>query len=535
MEEEKTLDIVGDEDSFFTADSGNIFGVAFDKIFDKDELKVFNDFEMTAKRNFKNLSPQILETYQELFLDDDGKFDENMALVFFNILNAKSKILVKSTDGGTTSYEEFIEMIDKITDDGDKLLMNRIKDYVESNYALNLDKITQETKDKKKKVNEELQFSDSHAKDLLKIAYLYRVMIPIISVYFVYNKNNLISVSEPIEDEEMQDENAEEMEFDEVNSKIFAYLFEKFARNPKALRNKLYKLTYSRISKTAYSDKRFWTAAKNVSITKETEALEIYKKLLTNALPKLSIQADRNVISFLQSVINNQIDFLFQNKFKHKLIPLTMEGNNKYGMDDDDDNNTSEFEKMEILTTRKDEGSYVIRKLNIDDVVPRIPEKFNVGVDDAEVRNIMKKINRNSIQSGIISMLTFKYFNDKDAIKYVSFYQYCYLLVACKKYLELKKFKYLPRILTSVCEKHKERVNIVGKKVRPDILSSKKYIDLFNDKYVNFAADIENPFLSIIGTIYSSVFKDDNGQELFDGTVKVAKIAEEVLDLAKLI
>ena len=33
--------------------------------------------------------------------------------------------------------------------------------------------ITQETKDKKKRVNEELQFSDAHAKALLKIAYLY--------------------------------------------------------------------------------------------------------------------------------------------------------------------------------------------------------------------------------------------------------------------------------------------------------------------------------------------------------------------------
>lgn len=537
MEEEATKipENTGDEDTFFTADSGNIFGIAFDKIFEKEELKVYDDFEMTAKRNFKNLSPQILETYQELFLDNDGKFDEDLALIFFNILNAKSKILVANAAGKNVSYEEFIGLVDSITMDGDSLLMKKIDSYVNENYKLNLDQITQETKDKKKRVNEELQFSDAHAKALLKIAYLYRVMIPIISVYFVYNKNNLISVSEDSDDIEMQDENAEELGFDEVNSKIFAYLFEKFAKNPKALRNKLYKLTYSRISKTAYSDKRFWSAAKNVSITKETEALEIYKKLLTNALPKLSIQADRNVISFLQSVINNQIDFLFQNKFKHKLIPLTMEGNNKYGMDDDDDNNTSEFEKMELLTTRRDEGSYVIRKLNIDDVIPKIPEKFNVGVDDAEVHDVMKKISRNSIQSDIISRLTFKYFNDKDALKYVSFYQYCYLLVACKKFLEAQKFKYLPKILTSVCEKHRERVNIVGKKVRPDILSSKKYRDIFNDKYANFESDIEGPFLSIIGTTYSSVFKDENGVELFDGTVKVAKIAEEILDLAKLI
>lgn len=535
MDEERTTEFSGDESTFYTKDSGNIFGVAFDRLFKMDKLNVYNEFELTSKRNFRNLAPTILETYQELFLMDDGEFNEETALIFFNILNAKWKITVNSSDGKSTSYEEFIAMLDKIINDGNSLLIKKIGNFVEANYQLDLDKITQETRDKKKKVNEELQFSDAHAKDLLKIAYLYRVMIPLVSVYFVYNKNNLLSV--PLTDdgtEPKSEDNSEELELEEVNSKIFAYLFEHFATKPTALRNKLYKLTYSRISKTAYSDKRFWTAAKNVGITKETEALDIYKKLLTNAIPKLLIQKDRNVISFLQSVVNNQIDFLFQNKFKHKLVPLTIEGNNKYSTEDEDDDDVSEFEKMELLTTRRDEGSYIIRKLNINDVVPKIPEKFKVGVDDSEVRALMKTLSRNSIQEGIVSMLTFKYFNDKDALKYISFYQYCYLVVACKKFLIEKKFKYLPKILTATCEKHKERTGIVGKKVRPDILNSKKYTDMFRDKYVNFASEIEGPFLSIIGTTYSSVFKDENGVELFDGTVKVAKIAEEVLDLAKL-
>lgn len=490
---------------------------------------------MTAKRNFKNLAPQILETYNELFLKD-GKFNEDLALILFNILHTESQILSNKTKEIPTSYEEFLQMIDKLTDDGDGLLMKTINDFVDSHYALELDKITEETKEKKKKVNKELQFSDAHAKALLKISYLYRLMIPLVSVYFTYNKASLTSVKETDEDvdEGMLDENVEELEFDEVNYKIFAYLFEKFAKNPKALRNKLYKLTYSRISKTAYSDKRFWAAAKNVAITKETEAFEIYKKLLTNALPKLSIDKDKNVISFLQSVINNQIDFLFQNKFKHKLIPLAS-NNNGYGLDDDDDDNVSEFEKMEILTTRKDEGSYIIRKLNINEIVPLIPEKLGVGVDDREVKALMKVLNRNQIQEGIISMITFKYFNDKEALKYVDFNQYCFLVIACKKYLELKKFECLPKLLTAVCEKHKERVNICGKKVRPEILSSKDYKDLFKSKYVNFSEEIEKPFMSIIGTTYASVFKDYEGNEIFNGTVKVAKIANEMVDLAKLI
>lgn len=515
----------GDRDTFFISDDGNVFGIAFDSIFEQEQLDVYNQFFMSSKRNFKNLSSLILETYNEIFLNDKGAVKEELALVLFNILNAKVNLAVNESKGTFTSYDSFIEILDKIINDGNQLLIKTIDTYVNENYALSLDKTTQETKDKKKKVNEELQFSDNHAKELLKIAYLYRIMIPVISVYFVLNKSSLVS-------EATDDEDFEELEFDDVNSNIFAHLFETFAKNPKALRNKLYKLTYSRISRTAYSDKRFWSAAKNVAITKDTEALEIYKKLLTNAIPKLSIEEDKNVISFLQSVINNQIDFLFQNKFKHKIIPL---GNNveRYGDEDDDD--VSEFERLELQMTRKDEGSYLIRKLNISEIVPTIPEKLDVGVTDIEVKELAKVLKRNSIQEEIMVILTSKYFEDKEALKFVDIYQYCYLLIACKKYLEAHKFVYLPQILTAKCEKHRERVNICGKKVRPEILKSKKFKELFDEKYKNFSEDVENPFLAFVGTTYSSVFLDDEGKEIFDSSVKVAKIAEEMLDLARLI
>lgn len=358
-------------------------------------------------------------------------------------------------------------------------------------------------------------------------------MIPIISVYFYYNKDNF---GKPTEQNEfiLTEEDADEMQFEAANSSIFAYLFEKFATNADALRNKLYKLTYSGVSKTAYSDKRFWMAAKNVGITEKTEALEIYKKLLTNAIPKLSIDGDKNVISFLQSVINNQVDFLFQNKFKYHFIPLGP-SETTYSTEDNEDSNMTEFERVEIQQSRRDEGSYIIRKMNIKDIIEKIPEKMNVGVSDAEVKDIMGKITRNSIQEEIIAALTFKYFEDKDALKYLTFYQYCYLLIACKKFLISQKYIYLPLILTAQCEKHRERVNISGKKVRPEILNSKKYTDLLQEKYPNFAEEIEKPFLAFIGTVYSSVFKDNEGNEIFNSTVKVGKIAEEIVDMALLI
>ena len=522
MEEEIKID-AGNDDSFFVAEGGIFFGIAFDKIFQRPELKPFSIFNMNSKRNFKNLSFTILETFEEIFFNEGGRFDENLELILFNILNAKAII----TGNDQTSYDDFIKLVDKITDDGDKLLIKKINTFVEENYALDLDKITASAKEKKKKVNEELQFSDKHAITLLKIAYLYRIMIPTISNYFSYNKAQFKNSGIFSENEDIED-----FEFEEINSKIFAYLFEKFADNAEALRNKLYKLTYSRVSKTSYSDHRFWAKAKNIAITKETESLEIYKKLLTNALPKLSIDGDKNIVSFFQSVINNQIDFLFQNKFKYNVSSLGTTAD-KYASEDDDI--VTDFERLEIQTTRKDEGSYLIRKLNIQEIIKKIPEYFDVSVEDAEVKILLPKLNRNTIQEEIIAMLSFKYFKDKQALKFIDFYQYCFLLIACKKYLEKHKFKYLPQMLTAICEKHKERANICGKKVRPEILSSKKYKDLFESKFRNFGEEVEKPFLAFIGTTYSSIFKNDEGEEIFDSSIKVGKIAEELVDLAFLV
>jgi len=518
----KNQSTANSKESFYLTDGGNNFGIAFDKIFEQEVLSDYNLFEMNSKRNFKNLTPMIVNTFTEIFINEKGKFKEELAVVLYNILNIKSKLMINEG----TSYEDFIKLVDIVTDSNDKLLIQVIEKFVEENYALNLDKITQETKDKKKKINEELQFSDKHAKTLLKIAYLYRIMIPIISVYFTYNKSSFAKNQEEIDSPDFED-----FQFEEINANLFSYLFEKFAKNPSAIRNKLFKLTLSRVSKTVYSDKRFWAVAKNQGITKDTETLEIYKKLLTNSIPKLMIEKDKNIVSFFQSVIINQIDFLFQNKFKYKFNTI---GNSteKYS---DDDEETSEYERLEIQMLRKDEGLFVVRKLSIEQTLKELPKYFGVDVTDDELKSAIKYLTRHSVQEKIISMITFKYFKDKMAIKFLSFNQYVYLILLVKKYLEVHKYTVLPMILLSHCEKHKERTSISGKRIRPLIQDSKKYKELFSQKYSSFSEEVEKPLSAIIATTYSSVFTDNDGKELFDSTIKVGKVADELIDLAFLI
>ena len=519
----KTINIIdyGSLDTFYTKDDGAVFGIAFDKIFEKEGLDTFNSFILTSKRYCKNLAVSIAQTYEEIFTDEGGKINNETILILFKILNAKS--IIMSTKN--FQYNKFIELLDDVMSAGDNLFSKTISKYVAENMVENMDKTTEEMREKKRKINKELQMTDAHGRDIVKLAYAYRLLIPLISEYFFYNKTSL---TQPVSDDE------DDVEYGELCSTIFSHIFDTIIDRPDALRNKIYRIVESRISKTTFSDKKFWDMLKKVAITKDTEALKIYKKVLVNAIPKIMISDNMNIVGFLQAVIHNQVDFLFQVKFKHKLVVIEGNDVNKTSTEDNDDDN-SDFEHVEFLNIRKNEGSHIIRKLNVADTVTTIPEKLGVFVEDAEVKEIVKTLKRNSIQEQIVSMVVLKYFDDPQAIKYLNFYDYAFLVLACKKFLTAHKFIYLPMILTAVCEKHKERVNICGKKVRPEIMRSKKYTELFQMKYRDFSSLVDAPFLSAIGTTYSSEFRNELGEDLFDGSVKVPKIAEEMIDLAYLV
>lgn len=518
-------EVEADNFLFSTYDDGSYFRIAFDDLFEHEKLAVYNDFDLTSKRNFKNLAKEIKNTYETLFAPD-GKFNDDATVVLLKILNSQVKI-IKTPE---MQLSDFYKIIDDICDSADGLLLNMIHEYIEANYSLNLNEITAQMKAKKRNVNDELFISDDAAKVLLEISYLSRVLIPVISQYFLYNKSSFPAkqVEDPIIDLE---ESEDELVFDDANFSIFKYVFDKIAgENADNLRNKLYKMAYARVIKTAKKAGRYWTMASNLGITVETETLEIYKKLLTNSMTKLICDKNLNIISFFSAVINKQTEFLFQNKFKHHYQLIDY---NRDMISDGDD--MSEFEKIEIRAARKDEGTLVLQKLAINNVLDHLPEIFDVPITMDEVYAMLPKIHKNTIQEKLISVIMLKYFDDTTAIKHLDALQYSKVLLCCAKYLEKHKFVLLNQILLSKCEKHRERIAITGTQINQRIHSTKLYEDLFKNKYSYFKEQIDKQLSAIIATVYCSIFKDENDNELFDSTIKVGNIAEELVGLAYLI
>lgn len=517
---------IKNEEVFSISDPVSYFRIAFDQIFEQEKLNVYNDFDLTAKRHFKNLSADILETYVQLFTED-GRLNDEATLTVLKLLSSQTKIMTSSA----MPLSEFLNILEDIISSGDEILLQIIHNFVETNYSLELDKITENMIKNKKTVNEELFISDDAAKKYLEISYLSRLLIPVISQYLIYNKSSFPVKTSNVE--VISDEPEEELIFDDVTFTIFKYIFDRIAKDDaEKLRNKLYKMVFARVIRTALPAERFWRMASNLGMSIQTEVIEIYKKLLTNSMTKLKCTENLNIVSFFSAVINKQTDFLFQNKFKYHYQAIDYSTGERMNSNDDDD--MSEFEKIEIKNARKDEGALVLQNIVIKDTIDRLPELLNVSVTEEEIRDTVSIISKNTIQEKIISLITTKYFEDTTAIKRLSAAQYAKVLLCCKKFLEAHKFVLLTQILTSKCEKNRERVGITGVKIKQKIEESKKYKVLFAKKYSAFKDLIDKQLSSLIASIYSSEFKDSDNNDLFDPSIKLGNIAEELVELVYL-
>jgi hypothetical protein len=500
---------------FYLSKKSKAFNISFSEIF-KQNLDVYNKFSMRSKRNFKNNAEIILETYEDLFLDEGGRVKNSMVMELQNILYVKSIMMTKDN----MAYEEFIDLIDFITTDN---LLDVIDGYVEDSYTLSLDEMTRKTN---KNVNPELQFQDKHAKMILKISALQKLMTPIISEYFLYNKS--IYTKKNIDFSEMEDDDLdflEEYNFEQANTNIFFYLLTKFSEEGVSLTRKIYKLVESRVSRTKYSDTGFWNMVKSRGITPESETRDIYRKIIANNIAKL--KNNSNIVSYFQSVINNSIDYLLQNKFKVKINAINLNNVNN--------DNLSEYEKLEIQMLRKDEGVVRLRKLNIQENIKTLEQELDIFITNEELNEFNKRvITKNIMQERLLSLFISRRFDDKNAVFYLDHMQYMKTLFIMIKYMERHDFILLPRILTSKVVTLNEKVTVNGKRIRPRIMKGTKFKSILDGKFGYFGEVVQSPILSIIGTLYNNDFYDEEEEQLINDNVKVQNIADEILDFIAL-
>lgn len=521
-----------DADELFSFyNDGGVFTIRFDAIFGKPLLSVYNDFNLSSKRNFKLSAGYIKESYESIFLDADGKFKPDTDITLLALLKAKADIQKAAAE---IKPEDFLTIVDSVIASGDSAILKEIRAFVDANYTLSLNEATKKMKASHKTVNEQLIISDGYAKTILCVAYLDRLFIPLISQYLFSNKKYFAEASNSANKPTATDAS---LSLETVNQTVFEHIFDVAAGSEATdIKNKIYKMVFSRLRQVSFSGRKFWTKALQYGITIDTAATEIYSKIITNSISKILITKGCNVVNFLSTICANQVMFLFSFNFREHYQPIDPTKLSETLFDaNDSEENMSEIEKMESLLGKTDEGHLVIQTMTINNVMDTIEQKMDVSVSPQEIASVMPYIHMNPIQEQLVSLLTYEYFDSPTAIRQLTAAQYCKLVICCQKFLMARKFIYLPKILLSRCIRQRDKTILTGNKIKDKISSSKRYRDLIDTKYANAKDTAERTIELIISSIYSSTFEDANGESIFDNSAKIGAVSEEVVDLCYLI
>jgi hypothetical protein len=475
-------------------DENRVLVIHFDKIFNQD-ISHFNDFLLSKKRNFVNISVMIAETINVLL-----KKCNNLSI---NYLALKYKII---TDKDIFNEKEFIESLFKTVLTEEVILL--INNEIESTYTISLDEETKRTKN----ANEELQFTDIHAKITLKTSMAMKLVIPIISEYL--NQNNI-------------------KENETLFMEIFLKIFKLFNIEGIDILNKIFKLINSRVISTRYSDKVMWSYLKNMGVNIDTLTRSFYRKIIINIVPKL--RDNTNIVKFLHVVLKNFIKFQFTVNF-----PLSYKSIN---LNQTDSEGLSDFDKMEINMARLDEGNSIINKLTISSTIKRFLNSFQIS--NNEFNYYKENIVINKLQTNLLSLFFARHMGSYNTIRNCSFDEYVLLCIIMKKWLKQNGYNIIDKFILSKPERYVEKKSINKKDFLNKLISSKKYNNILNNKYgftiqtivdsgaimQNIATLKTNKFYSLPDFIEDIV--DENEGILIDE--KIENISDEFLNFVEMI
>ena len=474
--------------------------IDFEEIFQREvEDKDLCTFSLSKRRTYVNISSSINTTLNEIFTS----CKDEIAIPYLSI---KYKMLDSSIE-----FDEEDIINDIFTDLLNQTVLNEIDNYVETNYSVNLDGDS----NRSKTVNEELQFTDEHAKIILKASRAMKLLIPVMSDFVDITGNS---------------------KSDNFFLDVFTRLFDLFIDREINITNKLYKLIDSRIVQTQYSDKVMWSYLKNMAIDTHILTRNFYKKVIVNILPKL--EPDKSIVSYLHAVIKNFITYQFRVNYKLSFKPMNLNQTDSEGLTD--------FDKLEVNMIRIDEGKSIINKLSITTQIRNLIDVFEMELSQDEIDYYKEFVHINKVQTNLLFLFFARYMGSYNTIYGCSHDEYIVLLIMMRKWLIENNFPVLAEYLTAIPEKLNEKKSINKNKFLKRLMESKKYKYLYEGKYKFILSNLVDSgvIIKTISNLKSNKFHclptyeesiDMEVVELHEIEKKIEEISDEVLSLIELI
>lgn len=327
-----------------------------------------------------------------------------------------------------------------------------------------------------------LEYTDFHAKILLKISVMQNMMIPILT-HFIMKKN--------IGPGEVKN----------VLLRAFDLLFQavKMIYNIDLV-SKICETTFSNVTKNTNSNTVLWDMQNIRGRNSTTHSIETVENIIMQIIPKYTY--DKNIIHFNYNAINRDIKFRVTDvPYEYSFVVLSSSIR--------DDDNNSECDKFEAHAAKLNEAIMVQTLVNCKTTMDRIEVKYG-PFDEREIKFYYEQMSKdgklivNSLQKTLVTYLFAKEFDDPQSAKIVNVRQYIILIIAAKRLLESYKFFQLSYMIGGKVNRIVTRKNINKKELQK--IESSKYYPMIHEKYNNVKIE-QDVILGLIAQILSSEFQ----------------------------
>lgn len=447
---------VEEEENKYLYCDGKLVIIPFDKIF-KQDIGAIKTFVIKKDSYVKRLGDIV--HYINYFITF---YDKNHELL---LLYLKLKYIIDNKETRIKSPTAFIKMIYSIL--FTKSMQRKISDMVEDNYYIDL------TSQDGKKYAEQLEFTNEHAKIMMKISMSMKIMVPIIFHYInSYNLNKkvpLFNFYEPL--------------FDLYSEDVDIY-------------NKLWITVQAKVKNNVSRNRPLWKQREILGIDPLTYADTLLKKNIISET-MFKYRFNKNIISLNSVVIDNQLGFFIIEQYSHTLVELSGKK---------DSEGLSGLDKLEMNSYKIDESLVILSNINIKQTIKKISKSMNIDIPKEEIRYYRDhhKISKTQVQ--LVYYYYARYFGGYRDLNLLTRKQYLKLLVLLKRKLQFQGLIYLPQILTANVEKLNRRT-IQNAKFLMKIENSAIYQDLVNEKFSTLEElKKSNLILNLLSTLINTTF-----------------------------
>lgn len=487
----------------FEADKTNkLIRINFDLLDNEIEIpEDFITFSIRKRRTYVGIIDQIVDALNETY-------DSVQHKIIIPMISIASKIHEEEDYTETDFLHDLNTLL--INDD----LIEAISNHVEETYEVDLN----DNIKKSNNLNEQLLYKDSHAKVILKASRLIKITAPVfcefIEVYDIKNDNDFI--------------------FNLVKT-----YFEHFSSDMN-IPNKLYKLAYSRVAKTQYSDKMYWSYIASRAIDINTTSKRFYKRLMRNILIKL--EQNRSIVSFIHVVLKNYMKYELLTNYDIHYDSKNLKQTDKDGL--------SEFDKLEVKLLRRDEGKVIINRLTVNSSIIALCRQYDYDISEPEFRYYLDNVRVNKVQNNLMQMFYADKFGCYNTLFSSSGKEYIMLLIIFKKWLKDNNFPILSKLVVGQPDMNFKPDRISKRKFMEKLIESEKFKELHENQYRFITQNLldSNVIVSLLSTLTSNTFIElpdyeklshlENLDDLdFNNTIneKIGSVAQELINFIEII